>query len=264
MSFLRPLLFLALMMSVDASLAKGWGGMTDSEIASMPPLCRARMNGGAEFKHWRSILGPDFDHTHHYCMGINFLNRAYNAKDKRNKGFNLNNARTNLQYMVNAASPTYSLMPDVYLNLGTVYRLSGRVGEAAASFNKAIALNPQLPSAYRELADFYATTGNRTKALEVVTDGLRHNPGTQSLQRYYRELGGKLPYPEAVDKTTNSEETKDVVKPEETLEAAQPARESASEATDANRVTSQTDQAPKAEPPKIGSPKNPYCRFCPD
>jgi tetratricopeptide (TPR) repeat protein len=264
MNVLRPVLFLVLMVSVKSSYAETPWHMTESEFASMPAVCKARAGVGGQYNHWKSMMGPGFDHTHHYCLGINFLSRAYKAKSARDKGFNLNNARTNLMYMVNAAPPTYSLMPDVYLNLGIVYRMSGRPGEAATSFIKAIELNPRLPGAYRELADFYSTTGNRAKALEVVTEGLRYNPDIKSLQRNYRELGGKLPYPEAVDKSEITEEKKDLVKPEEKPDTTQPASEPASETADDKGVTSQIEQTPQAVPPKIGSPNNPYCRFCPD
>ncbi len=264
MHFFRPLVFSALIMSANSSVGMDRLGMTDSEIASMPPVCIARMSGGDQYNQWRTALGPDFDHTHHYCMGINYLNRAYKSRDRRDRGFNLKNAQDNLMYMVKAASPTFSLMPDVYLNLGFVHRMSGRTGEAAASFTKAIALNPQTPRAYRELADFYAASGNRTKALEVVTDGLKHNPGTKSLQRYFRELGGKLPYPEAVVKQPLAGDAKGEIEPAVTPEPAQPAKEPASAATEANRLPPDADRAPQAEPPKVGSPKNPYCRFCPD
>jgi tetratricopeptide (TPR) repeat protein len=251
-------LFLALMMSANASLAREQWGMTDSEVASMPPLCKGRMNGGAEYKHWKSILGPDFGHTHHYCMGINYLNRAYKAKDERDRDFNLQNAHNNLMYMVKAASPTYSLMPDVYLNLGKVSRLRKNIGEAVTNYSKAIELNPRQPSAYRELTDIYAAIGQRTKALEVVTDGLRHNPGTKSLQRYYHELGGKLPYPEPVA-TTVTMERKDPPAPAD-VNATQTLPSESQLATPETSPQSAGEDYRKP----IGSPTNPYCRFCPD
>jgi tetratricopeptide (TPR) repeat protein len=250
-------LFIALMMSANASLGREQWGMTDSEVASMPPLCKGRMSGGAEYKRWESILGPDFAHTHHYCMGINFLNRAYKVSNTRERGFYLQEAHNNLMYMVKAASPTYSLMPDVYLNLGNVFKLRGDIGKAAANYSKAIELNPRQPSAYRNLTNFYATTGQRMKALEVVTDGLRHNPGTKSLQRYYRELGGELPYPEPAATTA-------------TIEGGAPP---AHADVNANQVLpSESQLTPPETPPQsagedyrkpIGSPTNPYCRFCP-
>jgi len=120
------------------------------------------------------------------------------------------------------------------------------------------------PDVYIAVADNYKESGNKTKALELVTEGLKINPDSKGLKRRYTELGGKLPYPEAVDKTTPVEGSKVENKPEEKLGVEQPPREAASEVADADKPAAQIETIPQVEPPKIGSPKNPYCRFCPD
>lgn len=250
MKLLKATLFLALALNASASLAVEPWTPTDAEMASLPPFCKARFNEGSpEYKLWESMLGKDFGHTHHYCAGVNFLNRYYRARSAQAKRFNLNSARATLDYMVTHAAPTYSLMPDVYLSLGTVYMLSNQSGQAIASFNQAIELNPRLPKAYGAIADFYLKAKQPAKALEIVTEGLRHNPDTKSLQSRYRELGGKLPYPPPIVPAAKpAEETAPPVQA-----SAEPSAETPAPAT-----------AAPASPPKIGSPQNPYCRFCPD
>lgn len=244
------------MLCTFAMAAEPWAP-TDAELASLPPLCKAKMKAGAgspEYKTWEQSLGKDWLHTHHYCAGLNFLNRYYRARRARDKGSNLKNAQGNLQYMVTHSAPTYSLMPDVYLNLGVVYSLSNQPAQAIAHFSKAIELNPRQPRAYNAMADYYAKIKQTARALETVSEGLRHNPGTRSLQRRYTELGGKLPYPAPIE-------------PEQVGDPATPPTEKTAEPV----VQAPVEQAvpplapePVSLPTTIGSPKNPYCRFCPD
>lgn len=250
---------LASLVTAHAGAVEPWVP-TDREMASLPPFCKVKMKpvqGSVEYKLWQSTLGPDFMHTHHYCAGINFINRYYRSRSQQDKSFNLNNARTNLEYMVGHADPAYSLMPDVYLNLGVVHTLMNQTGQAITHFNKAIELNPRQPRAYGALADYYAKIKQTAKALEILTAGLRYNPDTKSLQRRYTELGGKLPYPTPIEPAPDEAP---VVKPDEAI-AATPANpvEPA-----ADTPTTVTPAADPIDPPKIGSPTNPYCRFCPD
>lgn len=233
---------------------------TDSEMASLPPYCKARMKSGQdspEYKMWEGSLGKDFLHTHHYCTGINFINRYYRARSQQDKRFNLNNAEGNLKYMVANADPGYSLMPDVYLNLGVVYSLTNQTAQAITHFNKAIELNPRQPKAYTALSDYYAKTKQSEKALEIVTTGLRYNPDTKSLQRRYTELGGKLPYPAPIEPTPAVEA--EAAKPEEPPTPTPSSVEPAASPTTVPPAPVET-----IAEPQIGSPTNPYCRFCPD
>jgi tetratricopeptide (TPR) repeat protein len=247
---------LAGMLCTHAMAVEPWAP-TDAELASLPPLCKVKMKAGAgspEYKTWEQSMGKDWLHTHHYCAGLNFLNRYYRARSASDKGSNLKNAQGNLQYMVTHAAPTYSLMPDVYLNLGVVYSLSNQPAQAITHFSKAIELNPRQPRAYNAMADYYSSIKQTARALETVSEGLRHNPDTRSLQRRYTELGGKLPYPAPI-------EPEQVAAP-----ATPPTEKTAAPVVQAPVEQAVTTPVPAAEssPPGIGSPKNPYCRFCPD
>lgn len=247
---------LASVLSAHAGAVEPWAP-NDSEMANLPPFCKARMKSGSsspDYKTWENTLGKDFLHTHHYCAGINFISRYYRSRSKQDKLFNLNNALGNLTYMVEHASPDYSLMPDVYLNRGLTYSLMKRHGEAMADMNKAIELNPNQAKAYNVLADYYASTQQKDKALETVTKGLQHNPDTLSLQRRYTELGGKLPYPAPIAPAPVEAEA---AKTDET-----PADTPSSPAV-GTQEAAPPDVVP-VTPAPIGSPKNPYCRFCPD
>lgn len=230
---------------------------TDTEMVSLPPYCKVKMKSSpasTEYKTWESTLGKDFMHTHHYCAGLNFLNRYYRSRNNGDKRYNLKNAVDNFNYMVDHAAPGYSLMPEIYLNRGLAFSLMQQAGAAMTDLNKAIELNPKQPRAYNVLADYYVKTRQKPKALETVTQGLRHNPDTRSLQRRYTELGGKLPYPAPVAVVAPTP-VEPVAKPE-TAAASEPAT-----AGEAGQTPAPAVEAP-VTPPPIGTPKNPYCRFC--
>lgn len=264
--YLLPLLLILTLSSFSSHALQPFTP-TASEMASLPAFCKARMvsgEGSADYNLWQGTLGPDFLHTHHYCAGVNYISRYYRARSRQDKQYNLNNALTNLEYMARHASPTYSLMPDVYLNLGVVNSLMKKTGAAITHFNKAIELNPRQPRAYNALADYYLKTKQSAKAMDIIVQGLRYNPDTRSLQRRYTEMGGKKPYPEPIVETPEQ-----VAAPVETAPAAgaETATTGApSSQTDAGVTSAQpAEAAPEPFPtPKIGSPTNPYCRFCPD
>jgi len=216
-------------------------------------MCQARVY---------SRLGERNENTksmHHYCDGLRFLDRAYALMgNKRQMGYNLNIAIDNLNYVLNATQKNYAMRGEVHVAKARALKLMGRKAEAVAELGKALEYEFDSPDVYQTLADHFHETGNKQKALEMATEGLKRNPDSKGLKRRYTEFGGKLPYPEAVEKSkpveASKEETTPVVKPE-----AAPAAGGAP-----SQATAPTEPAPQIEPPKIGSPNNPYCRFCPD
>lgn len=261
-TLLRLSFFYLLLFSVAAPAQEAAINLSEKELLTLPRYCyvRIRALNGPEYKEWERKMGPDLIHTHHYCGGLSYFKRYYGATTERERRFLLSRAQANLEYMVNHASPGYSLMPDVYFRLGEVHRLAGRAGTAKASYDKSIELNPRVPSAYGGLADLHAQSGQQARALEVVSEGLRYNPESRSLQRRFRELGGKPPYPEpadaalaAPDSSAQDNDTAAVTtsKPETENPVASDAKPSTPDSTET------TEQ-------RIGSPTNPYCRFCPD
>ena len=245
---------LAALFAVPAAQA-AWGP-TAAEMAALPAYCGARFNEGSEaFKTWRSTMGGDFVHIHHYCAGLNFLNRSYGMSSTNARQGTLGGAVREFDYVLTHASPDFHLRAEILMNRGVALSLLKKTGEAIANLNQAIEKNPELPRAWMTLADLYDAQKQRTKALETVAEGLRHNPGTRSLQRRYTELGGKLPYPEPV-----KPELAQAASPSQTI--AEPAAEPA--ATAAQPVEAAPAQTTETPEPRIGSPTNPYCRFWPD
>ncbi len=252
-------------LSLNAQASK-W---TDSEIQAMPPYCAARMKKDpAEYRHWQGILGQDFLHTHHFCYAIGFINRHYGARTKRAKASTLQDAMGNLNYMISHASPTYSLMPEVYLHRGLVYSLMKKDAEAISDILKAVEMDPRLARGYAMAAEHYTKLKLNDKALAIVTEGLRQVPDNPGLQRLYGKLGGQLPYPEpAARKADTAAPTPSAASPTEATPGAGQDTAVPQETTPVAKAEApEKAEAAISSPtsPEIGTAKNPWCRFCPE
>jgi tetratricopeptide (TPR) repeat protein len=244
---------LAMLFTIPSALA-GWAP-TPAEMAALPPFCTARFNEGSEsFKSWSVTMGGDFIHIHHYCAGLNFLNRARGSVSSKNSD-TLGAVVREFDYVLTHANPRFYMRSEILANRGVALSMMKRDGEAVNNLLQALELNAKQPRAWMALTDLYDRQKNRSKALQTVSEGLRHNPDTRSLQRRYTELGGTLPYPAPSESTAAAV----AAKPDE---AAPPA------VVPANPAEPAADMPPPVAepvaPPKIGSPTNPYCRFCPD
>lgn len=226
------------------------------EMMRLPPYCQVKFSAptsSAEWKAWRAQIGENFIDLHHYCAGLNFMNRYWSARSARDRSFYLERALGNFDYMVKAEKPDFALRVELYSQRGAVNKLLRKPGEAIKDFNTARSIDPRAVKPYLQLADLYVTTKAPARALETLTEGLRHVPDSKALQRRYLELGGKRPFPDPI--VAKAAEPR----PEQ-AESAGPAAEPAT-AVEAGPVPAPAGST--AAPAAIGTPKNPYCRFCP-
>lgn len=227
-----------------------------AEMLRLPPYCQAKFNlprGTPEWNAWRDRIGENFNDIHHYCAGLNYMNRYWGAGDKLGKNFYLERALANFDYLVKAQKPDFALRAEMYANRGEVYKLMGRSGEAIRDFEQAVAIDPRMARPYLQMADVHVAAKSQKRALEVVTNGLRHLPDSTALQRRYLELGGQKPFPDPV-----------AAKAAEPVAASPGADEAAALPVEAAGAEATSDTAAQIQsPPPIGTPKNPYCRFCP-
>lgn len=214
-------------------------------------MCQARVY---------SRLGPRDQnnmHMHHYCDGLRFLDRAYaSMRDKDDMRYNLQRSIGNFDYVLSHTPEDYSMRGEVHVGKARALKLLGKRGEAVSEYHKALRYSLESPDVYVALADHYKETGDKQKALELVTEGLKHNPNAKALKRRYSELGGKLPYPEPIQKVEA-----ETAKPETKAVENQPKPEAPVTVAPTEPASVSVDSTTE---PKIGSPKNPYCRFCPD
>lgn len=91
-------------LSSDSAMAAGRlpAKPTAAEFARLPPYCKARMDGdAASMQHWQNQLGNEiFLHVHHFCMGINEMNRARVESDKNERAYQLRGAKNNFDYVL--------------------------------------------------------------------------------------------------------------------------------------------------------------------
>jgi len=251
---------LLLMVGIPVDQARAGGDFrpSDSEMQQLPPFCAVRFNSSMdspEWKTWRSQLGGNFLDIHHYCAGLNFLNRYYRVS-KAAKSGQLQGAKRNFEYMIKAAGSTFPLRAETYLNHGITMRLMGQQGLAVRDLQQAIEINPKLTKAYQELIYLYRNNKQSTQAMDITIAGLRQIPDSKALQKHYLELGGKQPFPEPIAAA--------VVQPvveSPPIEAA--TKQAASVASEQSNPATDTPSGAVKEKPAIGTPGNPYCRFCP-
>lgn len=255
--------FLILLASTGALAAESYGP-TPEEIAMLPPYC-----GGPGGGDWKAILGEARTWNNHTCYGINRLNRYYKSRTAGERKYHLQTALQDFNYSVSHLPQTFPLMPEILYYRGVTLKLQGTPALAMADWQKSISLDKHYVRSIQELADLLAKKiGKPEQALEVVAEGLRDNPDVKSLQKRYTRYGGKLPYPEPRVAIKPAQEGALQAKGESEMANVEKTKEAAL-ATDAAKtdVPSQQPDLGKAKEPSpapvIGTPDNPWCRFCP-
>lgn len=257
----------ALMASL-ASHASGYIIPTEKELRLLPPYCvktaviskhygreQAPTGHDDETKQFISIYGKNFWNMHHYCFGLMHLNRAYGAKNRDEKGSNLGQAIKEFDYVLNGSDPEFVLLPEIHTNKGTVLMMQKMHGAAVGEFSKAIALKPDYPQPYGQLSDYYEENKKKDMALQILEQGLAHNPEARQLLKRYKRLGGKKVF--AVQPAPDESKST----PREEVNPGAVAAEVPTNPAPSVPSLPQTTSTPPG-PQQEGKP-NPYCRFCP-
>lgn len=244
-------LSLFLLTATPAWAVLPWGA-TPAEQA----MCQARVYSRLD----RS--DPGSMHMHHYCDGLRFIDRAYAAMgNKRDMQYYLKESIGGFDYVLRSVQDSYVMRGEVHFGKARALMLMDKNAQAVAEFHKALSHKFDTPAVYQALADYYRGAGNNQKAMEMVTEGLGRNPDSKGLKRRYTEFGGKLPYPVATEPAMPEKaEDKPVVK----IEVEPPSVDTGGQTSAPTQPTVPVLQTPQIEPPELGSPKNRYCRFCPD
>ncbi len=224
---------------------------TQAEIPLLPGFCKASYGEGnpSDQRYWAEHFGlANWPYMHYFCDGLNHFNRA--ARLTRNKAMRehyLGVAEQSFDRLLANSTEDFPLRAETHLFKGRALLMKGHDKEALAEWAEASAAKPDLVEAYVAIADYLAGKKEKQRALEIVTEGLRHAPEVKALQRRYDELGGKQPYPEPYPAKA----------PVETQGTDTPATTASDEAATAQESGQIND-------PQIGTPENPWCRFCPD
>ena len=72
------------------------------ELIVLPDYCRARIGpDSTAYQQWNQRMGPDkFVHLHHFCHGLNHLNRANGTVDKYLRNYYLGVASNEFDYVI--------------------------------------------------------------------------------------------------------------------------------------------------------------------
>lgn len=250
---------LCLMLLTFSAVAEG---ITDAELSALPPLCAAKIKKKDEAL-WRSqFKHDDWIHLHHYCGGLNALNRLLRYGPEKAKG-EIDGGLWEFNYVLKGTSQDCSLRPDMHYGKGKLLQHRGEVGSALLEFLRAIEIKPNHVGAILAATDIYLTLKKRENALALLEKGLLSAPETKSLQRKYTEMGGDIALINK-NSTTIKEAAK---KPEPANEAESKEVENKHKAlSDAPGSTTNNKQAPAINNGggAVGMPSNPWCRFCPD
>ena len=245
--------------------------VTKEELALMPPYCTAYYGHfyglpRLEDSPLRNTIPPGCPSLHHYCDGLKAMIRVDNNRAESSHWLYraIQSFRT-AAYRKDWSS--CSLRPEAFMNLGrSLLRKSSMEGgspaEGVANLRKALELKPDYQAGYFALSDYYSDSGDKEKALSVVEEGLRYLPESKGLLRRFEMLGGETPPTPIVTATKSA--SSGAEKGSSAVQQKQKIEEKATvQSTEIDVSGSQNKTTEQSPPRKIGSPTNPWCRFCP-
>ncbi len=228
--------------------AAGWYPITPEEAQ----FCRIEIYG--------SLSGTENLNPHHYCDCLRSLNRAMlEIGHPSDKSYYAGVAIDSCKYYLSHTPKDDWLRAGAHLHIGLAMQVQGDKIGSLKELYRALQLDPKMVKAYTAISDLYADIGEKGKALEIVTEGLRRQPDARPLLRRYQKLGGKQPYPEPYPEPTASGS------PPSTPPAVKTPKGNAANGVTPPRSSPPSAPAPQPAPTSTtgGTPTNPWCRFCP-
>ena len=193
--YFTRLLFAALCCGPAISHAYDPSWPSVSDLPLLPPYCKAKLFDTAdspEYAKWEATLGAGFEHTHHYCAGVNFVNRANKTfGNKSEQAQLLIQALNEFNYVIKHAPATYVLIPEIHVQKGRVLVRLKKNAEAIQEFHRAIELNADYVAGYTALSDQYKDMGSPGEAKQVLQKGLARLPDSKALLRRLNEVDVK-------------------------------------------------------------------------
>jgi tetratricopeptide (TPR) repeat protein len=208
------------------------GSFTAGELALLPGYCKAIQGTpgylGASGAHWRSVMGDDLKHMHHYCRGLRdamFATMAVTTPVQRR--FLWERAVNEYDYIIRHSRPTLTIMPEVFTRQGQAYMQLNSFENADAAFSRARGIRPDYVPAYLPWIDKLIELKLYARAKDLVDEGLRHAPDAAELRERQARLGGRAsPAAKSQAKETPSESSPAAAQPESKPEqpSAEPVR----------------------------------------
>lgn len=175
---------------------------TDEELLNLPGYCTPRIIRfryylvgekwplNEEYKKWESVLGPDYQFLHHYCMGLNWLINRKNeiGLSEQDIHFCLGKAEDEFGFVIKYSSDKLPLLPEILLKRADLLKKRNEFSKAIRDIYRAIKLKNDYVQAYLELSDVLNQTGSGNKAIKVLELGLRETNGSSLIKEKLTDI----------------------------------------------------------------------------
>ncbi len=198
----------------------------------------------AELARWKTMLGPTYEHIHHYCMALQEIVYAdFFARTPQSRLRSLENSigAGYIEYVIERATPGFALLPELHTKKGEVLVRLGKSLLAIAEFQRAIELKADYWPPYAAMSGIYKDTGDIAKAREWLEKGLAAAPDAKALARRLDEL--------PPSKTSTRRVSKPAI--------SSPAQDSSPPSTTAPKQEQSREDPPPAVENKLGAESSP-------
>jgi len=164
------------------------------EIRMLPAYCQARMAGNTREaqEHWTRVMGPTYEHIHHYCRGLVHTNRSLvHFTNRADRMRALSYSIGEFDYVIRNAPPTFVLLPEILTKRGENLVRLGRASEGTPNLLRAIELKSDYWPPYAAMSDYHKSRGEQAQARQWLDKALAIAPNAKPLQARLAELGGK-------------------------------------------------------------------------
>jgi tetratricopeptide (TPR) repeat protein len=168
------------------------------EIALLPKYCpytkvyRDNVDGPNPWDkvaHWRAVMGPSFEHMHHYCNGLMDTNRALLlARDQNTRWFYLDASIKEFDYVIHNADRGFVMLPEIWTKKGENLLRLRRTALGIEALNTAISLKPDYWPPYAAMSDHFKKAGQTAEARNWIQKALIFAPNAKALTKRLAEL----------------------------------------------------------------------------
>ncbi len=232
---------------------------SENDYLALKIWCIERDKLAREGRSNEVISHANYAHFHHYCAAMNAMNKANVTRGKEDRRYQLGLVMSESSYVLSHSAADHPLLPAVYTLRAQSLISANKPADAERELRKALQMDPTQMEALLTLARLYSDTGRKDNAVKTVRAGLAIAPGNKSLRRLGAQLAMELP---------PFEEAATEAAPTPPQPPSDKAAEPAGSPTPNSDVKSGDPVNPETGVPavetNIGSPTNPWCRFCPD
>ncbi len=179
-----------------------------TEFALLPEHCKARIAdlyrgrrhayqerlfpiNEKRIDYYKKLIGGDFLHMHHYCLGLNWLNKA--ETDRGRKRWYYGQAVSEIGYTIRHSQPSHPLWIEINIAQARARAGLGELGPASKQLRSLLDLKPNSETIYIEMAKVQKQGRKLNDAIATLEAGLtsggKPGPLQYWLASYYYELG---------------------------------------------------------------------------